>query len=235
SPCRPLALDGVDLRLPPGRRVALVGASGSGKSTLLAVLMRFVGIESGRVTADGVDLAAYAGDDVRRLVRGVTQDAHVFHTSIRENLRLARPDATQEQLTAAARRARLLDWIEWLPDGWETAVGDDGRQLSGGQRQRLLLARALLADPPVLVLDEPTEGLDTATADMVLADILGATRGRAVVLVTHRLTGLDTVDEVVVMDAGRVVQRGPHHTLLAGPGPYRDMWETERLTERALS
>ncbi|MFJ9952607.1 thiol reductant ABC exporter subunit CydC [Kitasatospora sp. NPDC091207] len=200
----PAALDGVSLRLAPGRRVALLGASGSGKSTLIAVLMRFVPYESGSIRVGGRELRDCSGADVRRVITGVTQDAHVFHTTIRANLRLARPDATDEALREAARRARLLDWIESLPDGWETVLGGDGATMSGGQRQRLLLARALLADPPVLVLDEPTEGLDPDTAAAVLADILDATRGRTTLLVTHDHAALDAVDDILTLTAGRL-------------------------------
>ncbi|MFF2040433.1 thiol reductant ABC exporter subunit CydC [Kitasatospora sp. NPDC058170] len=205
----PAALDGVSLRLAPGRRVALLGASGSGKSTLIAALMRFVPYESGSIRVGGRELRDCAGADVRRVITGVTQDAHVFHTTIRANLRLACPDATDEALREAARRARLLDWIESLPEGWETVLGGDGATMSGGQRQRLLLARALLADPPVLVLDEPTEGLDPDTAAAVLADILDATRGRTTLLVTHDDAALDAVDDVLTLTDGRLAATSP--------------------------
>lgn len=227
------ALDGVDVRLEPGQRVALVGPSGSGKSTLLAVLLRFVDYERGRATIGDHDMRALHGDDVRALITGMSQDAHVFHATIRENLRLAKPDAAQAELAAAARRARLLDWIESLPDGWETVVGESGAALSGGQRQRLVLARALLADPPVLLLDEPTEGLDPATADALLADLLSATEGRTTLLATHRLSGLAAVDQVLVLDDGRVLQRGSHAELAGEPGYYRDLWSAQRLAETA--
>ncbi|MFF9899018.1 thiol reductant ABC exporter subunit CydC [Streptomyces longispororuber] len=213
-PGGPPALDGVDLRLPPGHRVVLVGASGSGKSTLLAALMRFVPYEAGSIRLGGRELRDCAAADVRRVITGMTQDAHLFHTTIRANLLLARPGATDAELRKAARRARLLEWIEALPAGWDTVVGGDGATLSGGQRRRLLLARALLADPPVLVLDEPTEGLDPATAAAVLADVLDATRGRTTLLVTHERAGLAAADAVVTLDRGRVVP-GPG----AGPGP----------------
>ncbi|GHD23868.1 thiol reductant ABC exporter subunit CydC [Streptomyces galbus] len=200
----PAALDGVSLRLPPGRRVALLGASGSGKSTLIAALMRFVPYEAGSIRVGGRELRDCSGADVRRVITGMTQDAHVFHTTIRANLLLARPDATDGDLREAARRARLLDWIESLAEGWDTFVGGDGATLSGGQRRRLLLARALLADPPVLVLDEPTEGLDPDTAAAVLADVLDATRGRTTLLVTHEQSGLAAADETVVLEGGRI-------------------------------
>lgn len=209
-PGGPLALDGVSLRLPPGRRVVLLGASGSGKSTLIAALMRFVPYEAGSIRVGGRELRDCAGADARAVITGMTQDAHVFHATLRANLALARPDATDADLRDAARRARLLDWVESLPDGWDTLVGGDGATMSGGQRSRLLLARALLADPPVLVLDEPTEGLDPDTAAAVLADILDATRGRTTLLVTHDRSGLAAADEVVTLTRGRILPaRGP--------------------------
>jgi ATP-binding cassette subfamily C protein/ATP-binding cassette subfamily C protein CydC len=207
-PGAPPALDGVDLRVDPGRLVAVVGASGAGKSTLLAVLMRFVEYEGG-ATLGGVELRAMAGDDVRRLITGVTQDAHVFQTTVRANLTLAKPDATDAELRAVAARVRLLDWIEAQPDGWSTELGTDGAGLSGAERLRLLLGRALLADPPVLVLDEPTEGLDPETAATVLTDLLGATRGRTTLLVTHDPAVVVRADEVVELANGRPVEPAP--------------------------
>ncbi|MEU1116352.1 MULTISPECIES: thiol reductant ABC exporter subunit CydC [unclassified Streptomyces] len=204
----PPALDGVSLRVPRGERVVLLGPSGSGKSTLIAALMRFVPYEAGSIRVGGRELADCSGADARRAVTGMTQDAHVFHAGIRANLILARPDATDADLRDAARRARILDWIESLPDGWDTVLGGDGATMSGGQRQRLLLARALLADPPVLVLDEPTEGLDPDTAAAVLADILDATRGRTTLLVTHERTGLATADRILTLEDGRIRSLG---------------------------
>ncbi len=215
------ALRAVDLRLEPGRRIAVVGASGSGKSTLLAALVGFVPRAAGSVRIGGVPVADC---DLPATVGGVLADAHVFHASIGDNVRLADPSASDEEVNAALRRARLGDWVASLPSGLATVVGEDAALLSGGQRQRLLLARALLADPPILLLDEPSEGLDSATADAVLADLLAATAERTTVLVTHRLAGLDAVDEVVLVDGGVIVQRGPHRQLLDNPGPYRDLW-----------
>ncbi|GAA1937398.1 hypothetical protein GCM10009837_74550 [Streptomyces durmitorensis] len=200
----PPALDGVSLRLPPGRLTVLLGASGSGKSTLIAALMRFVPYEAGSIRIGGRELRDCAGADVRRAITGMTQDAHVFHTTIRANLLLARPDATGGDLHEAARRAQLLDWIESLPDRWNTLVGENGSTMSGGQRRRLLLARALLADPPVLVLDEPTEGLDPETSTAVLADILRATDGRTTLLITHDASGLTSADQILTLDHGRI-------------------------------
>lgn len=235
TPGGPYALDGVSLDLPPGRRCAVVGASGSGKTTLTAVLLRFLEPAAGSVTLNGVDLRDLAGDDVRRVVGLCAQDAHLFDTTIGENIRLARRSASDEEVRDALRRARLLSWVETLPQGLDTLVGEHGARLSGGQRQRIALARALLADFPVLLLDEPAEHLDVATADELTADLLAATEGRTTLLVTHRLAGLEAVDEIVVVDAGRVVQRGDHAALLARPGPYRSLWCRERRSDPALA
>lgn len=225
------ALDGVDLRLEAGRRVAVVGLSGSGKTTLAQVLLRFLDAESGTYTLGGVAAGTLDGDTVRGLVGLCAQDAHIFDSSLRENLRLARSGAPDTELRRALAGARLLDWVDGLPDGLDTPVGEHGAKLSGGQRQRLALARALLADFPVLVLDEPAEHLDLATADALTADLLTATEGRTTLLITHRLRGLDAVDEVLVLDAGRVAQRGPYAELAALEGPLRRMLERERASD----
>lgn len=225
------ALDGLDLTLDQGRRIAVVGPSGSGKTTLAQVLLRFLDADAGSYTLAGVDAYALDGDDVRRLVGLCAQDAHLFDSSVRENLLLARKDATEDDLRDALKRARLLDWADSLPDGLDTLVGEHGARLSGGQRQRLALARALLADFPVLVLDEPAEHLDLPTADALTADLLTATEGRTTLLITHRLAGLEAVDEVVVLDEGRVVQRGTYAELAAVPGPFRGMAEREAEAE----
>ncbi len=224
------ALKGVDLTLTPGRRVAVIGPSGAGKSTLLAALMRTVDIESGEIRVNGVDIRAFAPDDVRARMTGLTQDPYVFQASLRDNMRLAGPEASDAELARAVRRARLDGWAERT--GWDTVLGEDGRTVSGGQLQRLALARALLFDPPVLLLDEPAEALDEETADLLMADLLDATRGRTTLLVTHRLRGLEQVDEIVVIEDGRVIQRGSHAELAAVPGYYRDLWESEALTRR---
>ncbi len=236
------ALTGVDLDLGPGRRIAVVGPSGSGKTTLAQTLLRFLDQREGSVVLaagrpQAVDSRALAGDDVRRVIGLCAQDAHVFDSSLRENLRLARPDADEDELRAALAAARLLDFTDALPDGLDTMVGEHGARLSGGQRQRLALARALLADFPVLVLDEPAEHLDLPTADALTADLLAATVGRSTVLITHRLAGLDdgTVDEVLVLDGGRVVERGGWSELLARPdGRLRAMHDREREADGVL-
>ncbi|MFE0508864.1 thiol reductant ABC exporter subunit CydD [Streptomyces sp. NPDC058964] len=225
------ALAGLDLTLEEGQRIAVVGPSGSGKTTLAQVLLRFLEPDAGSYTLAGVDTYALDGDDLRRLVGLCAQDAHLFDSSVRENLLLARKDATEADLRDALARARLLDWVDGLPDGLDTLVGEHGARLSGGQRQRLALARALLADFPVLVLDEPAEHLDLPTADALTADLLAATEGRTTLLITHRLAGLEAVDEVLVLDEGRVVQRGPYAELAAVEGPLRRMAEREAEAE----
>ncbi|KWT62954.1 ABC transporter [Streptomyces albus subsp. albus] len=225
------ALDGVGFTLTAGRRLAVVGPSGSGKTTLAQVLLRFLDRESGAYTLNGVDAAAADGDDVRRRVGLCAQDAHIFDSSIRENLRLARTGVDEDELWAALAQARLDGWVRSLPDGLDTMVGEHGARLSGGQRQRLALARALLADFPVLVLDEPAEHLDLATADALTTDLLAATEGRTTVLITHRLEGLAAVDEVLVLDEGRPVQRGTYAELAAADGPFRRMLERERAVD----
>ena len=223
-----LALAGVELDLRPGRRVALVGPSGAGKTTLAAVALRFLPYTAGSVALNGVELAELSGEDCRRVIGLVSQDAHVFDNTLEENLRLARRDATSEQLREALARARLLDWAERLPAGIATELGERGARMSGGQRQRLAIARALLADFPVLIVDEPGEHLDTATADAIVAELLARTRERATLLITHRLTGLEEIDEVLVLEHGRVVERGAHAELLALGGRYAEQWQRER-------
>ncbi len=223
------ALEGVDVDLGPRRRVAVVGASGAGKSTLAGVLLRFLEYEQGAVTLDGVDISDLSGEDTRRVVGLVGQDAHIFDTTVEENLRVASREATEDEIRGALSAVRLLDWVESLPEGIETELGERGARMSGGQRQRLAVARALLADFPVLVLDEPGEHLDTATADGILADLLVLTRDRATLLITHRLAGLADMDEVLVLDAGHVVERGTHAELLTLGGRYASLWQQENV------
>jgi ATP-binding cassette subfamily C protein CydC len=213
APDLPWALDGMDLDVAPGAHVGLVGASGAGKSSLVHALLRFWPLQEGSATLGGVPLDALRQADVRRAIALVDQDAHVFAGTIRQNVTLGRPKATDAEVDDALTRAQLADWVATLPDGVDTQVGEEGAQISGGQRRRIALARALLTGAPVLVLDEPTAGLDQESGARLVAGIVddARTRGTSVVLVTHRAGDLGHLDRVVVMENGRVahVLHGP--------------------------
>ena len=228
------ALRGVDLELFPGRRTALVGPSGAGKSTLADVLVRFLPADAGGATLDGVAMEQIDGDEIRRVVGLVEQRPHLFDTTLAENLRVGRRSATDDELRDVLTRVGLEGWLAGLADGLGTEVGKDGARLSGGQRQRVAVARALLADFPILVLDEPAAHLEPVAADALTADVLEVTRGRATLLITHRLTGLERVDEIVVLDEGRVVERGTHDELLGAGGRYAGLWWEERMHDRPV-
>ena len=221
----PPALQHIDLVLEWGRAVAIVGPSGSGKTTLCEVLARLRDLDSGQALLDGIALERLRQSDVRRAVTLVPQDAYLFPTSIAANLRIARPDATDDQLGIALARAGLGEWVGELPDGLETNVGQDGALLSGGQRQRLTLARGLLAPGGLLILDEPTSHLDAESEAAFLDDAhrAGVTDRTGLCVVTHRLAGMERFDEIVVIEAGRVRERGTHRELLAADGWYASM------------
>ncbi len=196
------ALSNFNLTLRPGQRVGLVGPSGAGKTTVTNLLLRFLDPSAGRITVDGHELSSYRQHDVREVFALAGQEAHIFNSSIRENLLIAEPKASDQSLTEVLELARLGPWLDQLPDGLDTLVGEGGGRLSGGQRQRLVLARALLADAPILILDEPTAHLDPLTAQALMNDLLDIADKRTVLLITHRPEGLDRMDEIVVCNGG---------------------------------
>jgi ATP-binding cassette subfamily C protein CydC len=217
----PWVLDGLNLNLADGQRLALVGASGAGKSSVVQVLARFWDYQQGSAQVAGHALRDYAPDDARALIAVVSQDAYVFNGTVLDNLLLARPEATEAEVVAACSTAQIHDFIMGLPEGYLTALGEAGMRFSGGQARRIAIARALLKNAPILILDEPTEGLDVGTERALFDALAQAMHGRTVLLMTHRLGALAAlVDEVAVIDAGRIVQRGSPAALLAQAGPY---------------
>jgi len=221
-----LALDSIDLRVGRGERVAVVGPSGSGKSTLASVLMGFLPY-SGSVRLSGVELRDAEGDAVRQVVGMLTQQAHIFDTSIADNVRLGDPTATDEEVMAALTQAQLDEWVGRLPLGLDTVVGSFGVGISGGERQRIALARLLLARRSLVILDEPTEHLDGATAEALTTTMTAALRDDTILLITHRLTGLESFDRIVEIQGGRVIAQGTHAELLETGGWYADQWQAE--------
>jgi len=220
-------LHGVSFKVEPGRMVALVGSSGAGKSTIAQLIPRLYDPDAGTVRLAGVDVRELSFASLRQAVGMVTQDGHLFHESIRDNLAFARPEATDAEMWDALERARLADLVRGLPDGLETVVGERGYRLSGGERQRLTIARLLLAQPRVVILDEATAHLDSASEAAVQAALAEALAGRTSVVIAHRLSTVRAADEILVVEAGRIVERGTHDELLATGGRYRDLYRTQ--------
>jgi len=227
-------LHGISFRAEPGQVVALVGSSGAGKSTIAQLIPRLYDVDSGAVRLSGVDVRDLTTASVRETLGMVTQDGHLFHESVRANLLLARPEATDEELWDALGRARLADLISTLPDRLDTVVGERGYRLSGGERQRLTIARLLLAQPRVVLLDEATAHLDSTSEAAVQAALNEALAGRTAVVIAHRLSTVRAADLILVVEDGRVVERGTHDQLLAGGGRYEQLYRTQFApTERA--
>ncbi|MCI1837108.1 MAG: ABC transporter ATP-binding protein/permease [Achromobacter ruhlandii] len=222
------ALRDIDLELPARGLTALVGPSGSGKTTLTRLLMRHADPQRGAIRIGGVDIRGLPPADLNRLISTVFQDVHLFDDSVIGNIGMARPEAGEAEVRAAARAAHCLDFIERLPQGWQTRLGEAGGKLSGGERQRLSIARAILKDAPIVILDEPTAALDTESELAVQAAIDTLVAERSVIVIAHRLSTIVAADRILVFEDGRITQRGTHAELLAQPGRYRRMWQAQQ-------
>jgi len=231
NPDEPPALKNINLNLPPGHKVAVVGASGAGKSTLVNLLLRFWEYEHGQILLDGADLRRYDPEGVRQLMGVVSQHTHLFNGTVRDNLLLARPEASMDEIIAAGEQARLHPFIESLPQGYDTWIGEQGLNLSGGERQRLAIARALLKNAPILILDEATANLDWLTEQAILQTLSTLMTNRSVLMITHRLVGLQAMDEIIMLANGHIVERGTHHQLLEVDGLYRQMWNLQQESQ----
>lgn len=229
------ALQHIDLTIPSGRLTALVGPSGSGKTTLARLILRHADPQSGAVLIGGADLRQIPEPDLRAMVSVVFQDVHLFNDTVAENIRMARPDASDAALREAARAAQCLEFIESLAQGWDTSLGDIGARLSSGERQRISIARALLKDAPIVILDEPTAALDTESERAVQRAIDHLVRDRTVIVIAHRLSTVMGAGQIVVIDEGHVVQQGRHADLIARPGRYRDMWQAQQGEKHWMS
>lgn len=224
---RSAGIDDVSFTVPAGTKLAVVGPSGSGKSTLLKLLFRFYDTKGGSVFVDGQDVRGLKQETLRDAIGLVPQEVVLFNASMKENLLYGRPDASDEELRDAASRAQLLEFIDRLPKGWETRVGERGVKLSGGERQRVGIARAILKNPAILVLDEATSALDSATEQEVQEALDEAAKGRTTLMVAHRLSTVAGADEIIVLNEGKIVERGTHHELLAAGGLYSDLWSRQ--------
>jgi ABC-type transport system involved in Fe-S cluster assembly fused permease/ATPase subunit len=221
-------LHGIDFEIPPGHRVAVVGHSGSGKSTLARLLYRFYDVNAGSIRIDGQDLRELSQDSVRAAIGIVPQDTVLFNDDIRYNIRYGRPSASDEEVEAAAKAAHIHAFIQSLPDGYATSVGERGLKLSGGEKQRVAIARALLKNPAILIFDEATSALDSASEKAIQAELDRIAVGRTTLIIAHRLSTVMDAHEILVMDAGNIVERGSHAALVARDGRYAAMWRLQQ-------
>jgi ATP-binding cassette subfamily B protein len=229
----PFGLEDVSFEAQPGELVALVGPSGAGKTTTTYLIPRLYDVTAGRVTIDGLDVRGVTLDSLGRLIGFVTQETYLFHASIRENLLFARPDATDAQLETAMRAAAMQERIAELPDGLDTIVGERGYKLSGGEKQRIAIARVLLKDPRILILDEATSSLDTVSERLIQAALARLTEGRTTIAIAHRLSTILRADRILVFDKGRIAERGTHRELLAAGGLYSRLYHEQFEAEAA--
>ncbi|RWM19035.1 MAG: ABC transporter ATP-binding protein [Mesorhizobium sp.] len=225
-------IENLSLTVQPGEKVGIVGRSGAGKSTLVNLLLRFYDLESGRILVDGQEIAAVTQDSLRAQIGMVTQDTSLLHRSVKENILYGRPDATEEMLIEAARRAEALDFIDGLSDhngrkGFDAHVGDRGVKLSGGQRQRIAIARVMLKDAPILILDEATSALDSEAEAAIQENLYKLMQGKTVIAIAHRLSTIAAMDRLVVMDKGRIIEEGSHEELVAKGGLYAQLWQRQ--------
>jgi len=227
-------LSGVDLELEPGRTVAVIGHTGSGKTTLTALVPRFYDATAGRVTIDGADVRDVTLHSLRRSIGVIVQDPFLFSATVRENIAFGAGELSQEELERAARTAQAHEFVQRLPEGYDTVIGERGITLSGGQRQRIAIARALAVDPRVLILDDATASVDASTEALIRVGLRGAMRGRTTLIIAHRLSTIALADEIVVLDGGRVAARGTHDELLATSAVYREIYE-HGLLERQFA
>ena len=224
---RPI-LHEISFEIPAGHKIAVVGASGAGKSTLARLLFRFFDVEKGRITIDGQDIRTVTQDSLRAAMGVVPQDTVLFNDTLYSNLAYGRPEASREEVLEAIRMAHLERFVESLPDGLDTRVGERGLKLSGGEKQRVAIARVILKNPPILILDEATSSLDSVSEQAILDALNEVSQRRTTLVIAHRLSTVRDADTILVMDAGRIAERGSHQELLAAGGRYAELWNQQQ-------